>query len=41
MTRKVFTIGGGSKGATIKHNIVKKFELYAEDIIGVDVITNS
>ncbi len=41
MTRKVFTISGRLKGVTIKHNIVKEFEFYAGDIIGVNVITNS
>ncbi len=37
MSRKIITIGGGSKGVTIKNNIVKQFELKAGDMVGVDV----
>ena len=34
MSRKIITIGGGSKGVTIKHNVVKQFKLKRGDIIG-------
>lgn len=37
MTRKIFTIGGGSKGVVVKHYIVKEFELKAGDILSVNI----
>jgi len=37
VTKKIITIGGGSKGVTIKNNIVKEFELKTGDILGVDI----
>lgn len=37
MTRKVIKIGGTSKGASVKSNIIKRFKLEAGDEIGVDI----
>ncbi len=37
MTRKIITIGGGSKGVTIKSNIVKELSLKAKDVLGVNI----
>lgn len=37
MTRKVIKIGGTSKGASVKSNIIKRFKLVAGDEIGVDI----
>lgn len=37
MTKKIITIGGGSKGVTIKNNLVKEFELITGDILGINI----
>ena len=41
MSRKIITIGGGSKGVTIKTNVAKQFEIQAGDMVGVDVKMDS
>ena len=40
MTRKVIKIGGTSKGASVKSNIIKRFKLEAVDEISVDIKKN-
>ncbi len=37
MTRKVIRIGGTSKGASVKSNIIKRFDLKAGDELGIDI----
>ncbi|MFX1297311.1 MAG: hypothetical protein ACFFD2_20960 [Promethearchaeota archaeon] len=37
MSRKIISVGGVSKGVTIKHNVAKEFKLKVGDMIGIDI----